>query len=45
MTSVLETNAAPSIPAVVSAMQDILLTHIQESKTKFVIGADILRTK
>ena len=33
MTTVLETNAAPSIPAVVSAMQDILLTHIQESKT------------
>src|SRR6266404_2975692 len=33
MTTVLETNAAPSIPAVVSAMQDIPLARIQESKT------------
>ncbi len=33
MTTVLETNTAPSIPAAVSAMQDILLTDIQESKT------------
>jgi len=33
MTTVLETNAAPSIPAAVSAMQDIPLARIQESKT------------
>jgi ParB/RepB/Spo0J family partition protein len=33
MTTVLETNARPSVPPTVSAMQDILLTHIQESKT------------
>src|SRR5882757_4265715 len=33
MTTVLENNAAPSVPAVVSAMQDIPLARIQESKT------------
>lgn len=33
MTTVLETNSAPSIPAAVSAMQDIPLARIQESKT------------
>ncbi len=33
MTTVLETNANPSVPSTVSAMQDIPLKHIQESKT------------
>jgi len=33
MTTVLETNATPSIATLVSAMQDIALAHIQESKT------------
>jgi ParB family chromosome partitioning protein len=33
MTTVLETNARPSIATLVSAMQDIPITHIQESKT------------
>ena len=33
MTTVLETNAVPSIPAFVSAMQDIPLACVQESKT------------
>ncbi len=33
MTTVLETNARPSIATLVSAMQDIPLPHIQESKT------------
>src|SRR5271155_182612 len=33
MTTVLETNAHLSVSPTVSAMQDILLTHIQESKT------------
>ena len=33
MTTVLETNATPSIVTLVSAMQDIPLPHIQESKT------------
>jgi hypothetical protein len=33
MTTELETAAAPRIPAVVSAMQDIPLARIQESKT------------
>src|SRR5271154_2472469 len=33
MTTILEMNANPSVPSTVSAMQDIPLTHIQESKT------------
>jgi ParB family chromosome partitioning protein len=33
MTTVLETTANPSVPSNVSAMQDIPLSHIQESKT------------
>ena len=33
MTTVLETNANPSVPSTVSTMQDISLKHIQESKT------------
>jgi ParB family chromosome partitioning protein len=33
MTTVLKTNANPSVPSTVSAMQDIPLKHIQESKT------------
>lgn len=33
MTTILETNLNPSIPYHVSAMQDIPLTHIQESRT------------
>jgi ParB family transcriptional regulator, chromosome partitioning protein len=33
MTTVLETNASPSVPSFVSAMQNIPLTLIQESKT------------
>src|SRR5882757_3552080 len=33
MTTVLENNAAPSVPAVVSSVQDIPLNRIQESKT------------
>ena len=33
MTTILETNTAPSIPSVVSAMQDIPLACIHESKT------------
>ena len=33
MTTVLETNANPSVLSTVSAMQDIPLEHIQESKT------------
>lgn len=34
MTTVLKTNANPSVPSTVSAMQDIPLKHIQESKTE-----------
>ena len=33
MTTVLETNPNPSVPSTVSAMQDIPLKRIQESKT------------
>ncbi len=33
MTTVLETNTNPAVPSTVPAMQDIPLTHIQESKT------------
>jgi hypothetical protein len=38
MTTVLETNANPSVPSAVSAMQDISALHIQESKTNPASG-------